>query len=205
MKKSGWSRWFGTGLKLAGGVALAAGLSACGVGTIMGGGSGGQSAAEAAALADSSASQAEINAAAADALPAIATECPPIKVPDGTEAIYSYADRKVGDPHYLKYQAVIDKESRNCVVTNGLITVKMGVVGRVLLGPKGQEGTYNLPLRFVVKRDDMSVFSQKYELPVTLSGTTQTTDFVKVVDNVAIPYVGGENIVIWVGFDPKKG
>jgi hypothetical protein len=23
------------------------------------------------------------------------------------------------------------------------------------------------------------------------------------VDNVQIPYVGGENIIIWVGFDPK--
>ncbi len=29
----------------------------------------------------------------------------------------------------LQYQAVIDKQSRNCVVSNGLITVQMGVVG----------------------------------------------------------------------------
>jgi hypothetical protein len=31
----------------------------------------------------------------------------------------------------------------------------------------------------------------------------QTTEFVKVVENVTIPYLGGESITIWVGFDTR--
>ena len=31
----------------------------------------------------------------------------------------------------------------------------------------------------------------------------QSEEFVKVVENVGIPYLGGERIVIWVGFDTK--
>ena len=50
----------------------------------------------------------------------------------------------------------------------------------------------------------MAVFSQKYDIPVSLAGGQQRQDFVKVVDNVAIPFVGGENIVIWVGFDTQS-
>ena len=45
------------------------------------------------------------------------------------------------------------------------------------------------------------MFSEKYEIPVSVLPPAQSTEFVKVVENVAIPYTGGEQIVIWVGFD----
>ena len=97
---------------------------------------------------------------------------------------------------------MIDKQSRNCVVSNGKITIKMGVVGRVLLGPAGNLDSAELPVRFAVERDGTALFSELYQVPVTLAGA-QTADFVKVVENVEIPYIGGEQITIWVGFDPK--
>ena len=36
---------------------------------------------------------------------------------------------------------------------------------------------------------------------VFIAGLSLSGEFVKVVENVAIPYTGGENITIWVGFD----
>src|SRR5690606_34460562 len=63
---------------------------------------------------------AEEIAAQSPALPAIATECPPIKVRPGAEALYYYGNGQIGNPRDLQYQAVIDKQSRNCVVSNGL-------------------------------------------------------------------------------------
>ena len=53
----------------------------------------------------------------------------------------------------------------------------------------------------VVERDEAPLFTEKYEIPVQLAGGGQATDFVKVVENVQIPYVAGDNITIWVGFD----
>jgi hypothetical protein len=143
----------------------------------------------------------ELSAAATAALPAIATECPPIKVRPGGEALFFYGKGKVGDPHALNYQAVLDKQSRNCVASNGLITVKMGVVGRVLLGPSGSQAKVDVPIRFAVERDGVAMYSEKYEIPTTINPSTNSGEFVKVVENVAIPYTGGENITIWVGFD----
>lgn len=142
-------------------------------------------------------------AAQSPALPAIATECPPIKVRPGAEALYFYGKGQVGNPRDLQYQAVIDKQSRNCVVSNGLITVKMGVVGRFMLGPAGNQTSAELPLRFAVERDEAPLFSEKYTIPVTLAASEQAADFVKIVENVQIPYVTGDNITIWVGFDSK--
>lgn len=76
---------------------------------------------------------------------------------------------------------MIDKQSRNCVVSNGLITVQMGVVGRFLLGPAGNQTQVDLPLRFAVERGDAALFTQKYSVPVALAGGSQTSEFVKVV------------------------
>lgn len=143
----------------------------------------------------------ELSAAATAALPAIATECPPIKVRRGGEALFYYGKGKVGDAHALNYQAVLDKQSRNCVASNGLITVKMGVVGRVLLGPAGTQAKVDVPIRFAVERDGVPLYSETYQIPTAIDPATQSGEFVKVVENVAIPYIGGEDITIWVGFD----
>jgi hypothetical protein len=181
---------------LAGVVAL---LSACSMGGI-----GAAPSAQTQELQTAAVSPDEI-AAQSPALPAIATECPPIKVRPGAEALFYYGKGQLGNPKDLQYQAVIDKQSRNCVVSNGLITVKMGVVGRFMLGPAGNQTSIDLPLRFAVERDSAALFSQKYSVPVQLPASSQATDFVKVVENVQIPYVAGDDIVIWVGFDSGQG
>lgn len=181
-------------------LSLTAILSGCGVGNLMGGGATTQS--NATQLAATTASQADITLAQSSALPAIATECPQIKIKEGTETLFAYENNRIGDPRSLQFQAVIDGQSRNCVVSNGLITVKMGVVGRLLLGPKPATNSLNLPLRFVVERDSVPVFNQVYNVPVSVTPPSQSEEFVKVVENVAIPYLGGESVVIWVGFDP---
>jgi hypothetical protein len=165
-------------------------LSACSMGGLFGGGSPSPQTQQ---LANAAATPEQIAAEGA-ALPAIATECPPIKVRPGAEAIYYYGNGKVGNANDLQYQAVIDKQSRNCTVSNGHILISMGVVGRLLLGPAGNQTSVNLPLRFAVETNDTALFSQ-----------AQTNDFVKVVDQIDVPYVGGNNdITIWVGFDTSK-
>lgn len=181
-----------------GGVAIAA-LAGCSMGNMFAP----SPAAQTATLQNAAPSQQELQQASSSALPALATECPPIKVRPGQETLFYYGKGKVGNPKDLNYQALIDKQSRNCVVSNGLITVKMGMAGRVLLGPSGTETKVDVPVRFSVERDDVPLYSEKYQVSVAIPPPAQSAEFVKVVDNVAIPYTGGEKIVIWVGFDSR--
>jgi len=183
-------------LRLVSVAALGLALSACSMGNMFA-----PAPSSNAALQNANPTQDEITTASITALPAIATECPPIKVRTGNAALFYYGNGRAGNPQDLQYQAVIDNQSRNCVVSNGLITVKMGVVGRLLIGPKGNQQSVNLPVRFSVERNEVAMFSETYQVSATVNPSTQTGEFVKVVENVAIPYVGGENIVIWVGFD----
>ncbi len=177
---------------------LAVLLAGCSMGSMFGGG-----AASNANLQNAAATPEAVAQAQTSALPVIATECPPIRVRRGGEAMYYYGGGRVGDANALQYQGVIDETSRNCVVSNGQITVNMGVTGRVLLGPAGSQSSVNAPIRFAVERDGQAIFSEKYTLSVPLTPPSQTAEFVKVVENVTIPYLGGESITIWVGFDTR--
>lgn len=145
-------------------------------------------------LAGATPSEAQAAAAASGTLPAIATECPPIKVREGAG---SY---RVGAGNSVRYQAVIDRISRNCVVSNRQITMTMGAAGRVVPGPALGQSAVTVPLRFAVQSDDAVVFSQKYDIPVSIDAMG-TNEFAQTVDEVAIPYSGGEDITVWVGFD----
>jgi hypothetical protein len=178
--------------------ALAALLAGCSMGGMMGGGSAANT-----NLQNATASPQAVAQAQTSALPVIATECPPIKVRLGGEAMYYYGGGRAGDPRSLQYQGVIDETSRNCIVSNGKITVNMGATGRVLLGPAGTQTSINAPIRFAVERDGQAIFSEKYTVAVPIVPPAQTAEFVKVVENVTIPYLGGETITIWVGFDTK--
>ncbi|WEJ57725.1 hypothetical protein [Devosia sp. FJ2-5-3] len=178
---------------------LATLLAGCSMGSMFGGGS----TASSANLQNATATPAAVAQAQTNALPAIATQCPPIKVRLGGEAMFYYGGGRTGDPKALQYQGVIDETTRNCVVSNGLITVNMGVSGRVLLGPAGTQSSVNAPIRFAVERDGQAIFSEKYTIPVAVTPPAQSAEFVKVVENVAVPYLGGETITIWVGFDTR--
>jgi len=186
-----------TGSRLLGIGLLSLAVSACSMGNMFAPASSGTS-----SLATASPTQAELQTGASNALPAIATECPPIRVRPGGEALFYYGSKgRVGTAQQLQYQGVIEQQSRNCVVSNGLINVKMGMVGRVLLGPAGNQTSVNVPLRFTVERDGVPLYSEKYEVPVAITPPAQSGEFVKVVENIAVPYTGGEQIVFYVGFD----
>ncbi len=178
---------------------LAVLLAGCSMGGLMGGGT--QSANT--SLQNATATPAAVAQAQTNALPVIATECPPIKVRLGGEAMFYYGSGRTGDPKALQYQGVIDEATRNCVVSNGQITVNMGVAGRVLLGPAGKQTSVNAPIRFAVERDGQAIYSEKYTVAVPITPPAQTAEFAKVVQNVSIPYLGGETITIWVGFDTR--
>ncbi|WP_240232444.1 hypothetical protein [Devosia lacusdianchii] len=186
-------------LRLSAAFGAAAVLAGCSMGGLFGGGN----AAQTQTLQNATATPAAVAQAQTNALPAIATQCPPIRVRPGSEAMFYYGGGRTGDAKALQYQGVIDESSRNCVVSNGLITVNMGVVGRVLLGPQGNQTSVNAPIRFAVERDGQAVFSEKYTIPVAIAAPARSAEFVKVIENVAIPYLGGEEITIWVGFDTR--
>ena len=56
----------------------------------------------------------------------------------------------------LRYQVTIVRTARECHVNSGIMTMKVGVEGRVITGPAGGPGTVDVPLRLAVVQEGVN-------------------------------------------------
>ncbi len=79
-------------------------------------------------------------------MPSMMEGCPKFKIwPTGNQ-LTIYQKGKIGDNTAIRHRGEISKVARECSLGAGNITVKFGVSGRVLLGPKGTAGKKVLPM-----------------------------------------------------------
>ncbi len=137
--------------------------------------------------------------------------CPPVQIRLGTEALPIYERGHEGDDAYVRFQGSITKTARECHTVGDTLTIKVGIAGRLTAGPKGNPGSFTVPLRVaVVKQGNNKVFySQVSKAPVTITAPDYASDFSYVVDNVSFQVTPDDHdLVIYVGYDegkPKPG
>ncbi len=102
--------------------------------------------------------------------------CPYVAVTDGTAVLQSFAGA-AGDNNRLRHQIVFGQLSRECATRpDGSITVKIGAMVRVLLGPAGAPGHFDAPLTFAIKYNEKTVVSRTRRLSITVpAGAAQGT------------------------------
>lgn len=110
----------------------------------------------------------------------------------------------------LKYQASFVRLARECALVEGNMVVKVGVEGRVVLGPAGSPGPVSVPLRFAVVQETASggmraIATKFVNVPVEV-GATGNTPFVYVEEAlnfpVPTPTTMLDDYIVYVGFDP---
>jgi hypothetical protein len=132
--------------------------------------------------------------------------CPTVRVRAGTETFIVYERGHDGEPQFIQYQGSITKTARECAKTADGFTVKVGIAGRAVAGPKGGPGTVTLPLRVALTQQSEGVeFSKLYKIQVTIEPSSLGGEFTQVVE--AIPVVATpdeKDFVVYVGFDEGK-
>ncbi len=132
--------------------------------------------------------------------------CPKVEILEGTAGYRSGGND--GSSTSVSYQASIGELARECRILGSTMTLRVGVEGRVLLGPKGKPGTYAVPVRVVVKKDDKVVFSRAVRISVTVPGNDTQAVFDHIEEGISVP-IGtvdpGQDYNILVGFDPSSG
>ena len=131
--------------------------------------------------------------------------CPSLEVLDGTSSYRTYAgaDQSNGN---VRYQFSMGDVARDCTRSGNDILMKVGVEGRVLLGPAGAPGSFTVPVRIAVRRDsDQKPAAAKlYEVPATIASGETTGSFTIVTEPIAIPFLtshADDDYTILVGFD----
>jgi hypothetical protein len=135
--------------------------------------------------------------------------CPEVRIIGGGVTYATFDPNHDGDQSYVRYLGSINQTARECTsVTDAGISMKVGVAGRVIAGPKGLPGKLTLPLRVtVVKQTTNTVlFNKTYSATVTVSpGGDLTADFSQVIDPVTFKRTAlDQDLIVYVGFDPKK-
>ena len=110
----------------------------------------------------------------------------------------------------LKYQASFVRLARECALVDGNMVMKVGIEGRIVLGPAGSPGPVNVPLRFAVVQETPSggmrpVATKFINVPVEV-GATGNTPFVYVEQALSFPLPNPttalDDYILYVGFDP---
>jgi len=120
--------------------------------------------------------------------------CPQVVIADGGAAIRAQSGTDSGS---LRNQVSILKVARECTPTSGGgFTLKVGVEGRVLLGPAGSPGSYYATLGTQVLRGTTVVARRSARVGGTVSAGQGGTDFSYVEQGIVVPPGRGEVEVI---------
>jgi hypothetical protein len=109
----------------------------------------------------------------------------------------------------LRYQANFVQVARECAVRNGQLSIKIGVQGRIVLGPAGGAGQITLPLRYALVREGLepkTLWTKLYTFPVIIPDNQLNVPFTHIEQEMSVPMppaVELDAYVIYVGFDPE--
>jgi len=109
----------------------------------------------------------------------------------------------------LRHQASLARTARECIASEDSLTIKVGVQGRIVLGPAGSPGTVNLPLRYALVREGLhpkTLWTRLYTVPVTVPPDQLNLTWMHVEEEMTIPRPAPQELdayVIYVGFDPQ--
>lgn len=135
--------------------------------------------------------------------------CPPVQIRPGTSTLEVYERGHEREQQYVRYLASISQTARECSMVGDTLTVKVGVAGRVVAGPKGSAGSITLPLRVAVTKQfggTGPIYTQLFKVPVTLSPPHFGANYNQVFDQIVVQAPPQDrNLIIFVGFDEGPG
>jgi len=137
-------------------------------------------------------------------------DCPTVEIRQGA-ATYSQSGPDNGSTALsLRYQANFLRGARECALRAGTVNMKVGVEGRVILGPAGSPGTLTLPVRLALVREGVepkTIWTKFYMVPVMISPGQPNVLFTHVEEDMSFPKPPGDDLdkyVVYAGFDPDS-
>jgi hypothetical protein len=108
----------------------------------------------------------------------------------------------------VRFQATITKTARECVKAGSEITARVGIQGRVIVGPAGAPASVEVPLRVAVVQGGVAekvIATKAYRTNVEV-GEQDSVPFSLVIDDIVYPeppVADVDKYVFYVGFDPQ--
>ena len=110
----------------------------------------------------------------------------------------------------MRYQGSILRTARECHLAGNIMTMKVGIEGRVITGPAGGPGTIDVPLRVAVVQESVAkqkvIVSKLERQTVTINAAVDRATFTLIDPDISFPLPNPvtdiSQYVVYVGFDP---
>jgi hypothetical protein len=108
----------------------------------------------------------------------------------------------------LKYQGIFVRAARDCAVVNGQMVIRVGVQGRIIVGPAGGPGQIEVPLRIAVVSAPITapktVVTRLIRIPVAIGANDPNVDFTHIEEGLSFPMPSSSSdpYIVYIGFDP---
>jgi hypothetical protein len=132
-------------------------------------------------------------------------DCPTVTIRTGASAWQIPSGQ---GPTNVRYQGSLGQLARECAILGETMTMRVGVEGRLLVGPKGGPGSVNVPIRIALVAEGPQprpVWSKFYSVPVQVPPGASQAVFSQVEDDLTFPLPADrrmDNYIVYVGFDP---
>jgi hypothetical protein len=133
-------------------------------------------------------------------------ECPIIEVRSGASTLTVHGPGDAVATN-VRYQATIGQTARECAVLGATMTMKVGMQGRILLGPLGEVGKLDVPVRMALVQEGpepKTLWTRLYQVPVAVAAGQSQVPFVHVEQDLTFPMPKAdelESYVVYIGFD----
>jgi hypothetical protein len=134
--------------------------------------------------------------------------CPNVDVRRGAGTIAINTNARDPSAMQLRYQISVGQTARECASVAGNLNVKVGIQGRVVLGPAGTSGTVEIPVRYALVEEGpqpKTIYSKLYRVPVIIGEGLPSVAFTHIEEAMSVPMPSPsvfDRYVIYVGFDP---
>jgi hypothetical protein len=136
-------------------------------------------------------------------------ECPSVSVRQGASTLSYSANPAEPSALNLRYQIGFGETARECRLLPGnVISMRVGLQGRVILGPAGAPGDLNVPVRFAIVREGINprpITTKLDRVAVTVPPGETNVLFTHIAEDLTFPMPRGseiDNYVVYIGFDP---
>ncbi len=133
--------------------------------------------------------------------------CPKVDVISGAAAYTLYDKGQENNPLAVRYQARFDRLVRECVDLGAEAGIRIGISGRIALGPLGKPGVnVNVPVNYVVKDNFGAVVLKKsgvIPMAIPEGQTSVSFTYVEEVGSVPMPQGRLRDWSLAIGYDNK--
>jgi len=107
----------------------------------------------------------------------------------------------------VRYQGTFVRAARECALVGTNVVMKVGVEGRIIIGPAGGPGQVDVPLRIAVVEETAArtkaITTKLIRIPVTVASATENPTFTHIEEDLSFPMPANlDNYVVYIGFDP---